>query len=159
LGADIITLRDIFYQNKDENGGQLFEAIDKMNTGGTYIFLFHESKKETVDNMLNNLDATFNVFGAWDDYDVHFRYFTALPIRVVGRVVKSTPTVLWANHLSAFKSNDIPAEIEHPRDPVQHQETHTMGMNIVHRYIKRKHSSKYSIIHDFQYIYTRTRCQ
>jgi hypothetical protein len=64
------------------------------------------------DNMLNNLDATLDAFGAWDDCDVHFRYLTSLPISVVGRVVKSTPTDFWANHLSAFKPNGIPEEID-----------------------------------------------
>jgi hypothetical protein len=83
-----------------------------MNTGGTYKFLFHENKTETVDNMLNNLDATLDAFRAWDDCDVHFRYLTALPISVVGRVVKSTPVAFWANHLSALKANGIPAEID-----------------------------------------------
>jgi hypothetical protein len=51
-----------------------------------------------------------DAFGAWEDCDVHFRYPTSLPISVVGRVVKSTATAFWANHLSAFKPN-IPAEI------------------------------------------------
>jgi hypothetical protein len=111
LDAATVTLRDLFYQYKDEYGGQLFDAIEKMNTGGTYIFLFYESKTETVDNMLNNLDATLDAFVAWDDCDAHFRYLTALPISVVGRVVKSTPTSFWANHLPAFKANGIPAEI------------------------------------------------
>jgi hypothetical protein len=112
LDAATVTLRDICYQYKDEDGGQLFDAIKNTNTGGTYIFLFHERKTETVQNMLNNLDATLDAFGAWDDCDLHFRYPTTLPIRVVGRVVKSTPTAFWANHLSAFKANDIPAEID-----------------------------------------------
>jgi hypothetical protein len=30
----------------------------------------------------------------------------------VGRVVKPTLTDFWANHLAAFKSNGIPAEID-----------------------------------------------
>jgi hypothetical protein len=76
-----------------------------MNMGGTYRFLFHERKMETVDNMLSNLDATLYTLRAWDDCDVHFRYMAALPISVVGRVAKSTPTAFWANHLAALKSN------------------------------------------------------
>jgi hypothetical protein len=92
MDAATVTLRDIFYQYKDNNGGQLFDAIEKTDTGGTYRFLLHESKTETVDNMLNNLDTTFDAFGAWGDCDTHFRYLTALPISVVGRVVKSTHT-------------------------------------------------------------------
>jgi hypothetical protein len=44
MDAATVTLRDIFYQYKDDDGGQLFIAIEKINTGGTYIFLFHESK-------------------------------------------------------------------------------------------------------------------
>jgi hypothetical protein len=35
-----------------------------------------------------------------------------LPISVVGIVVKYTPAVFWANHLSAFKVNGIPVEID-----------------------------------------------
>jgi hypothetical protein len=111
LDAATVTLRDSFYQYKGKDGGKLFDAIEKTNTGGTYRFLFRESKKETVDNMLNNLDATLDAFGAWDDCGIHFRYLTALPISVVGRVVKSTPTAFWANQLPAFKANDIPVEI------------------------------------------------
>jgi hypothetical protein len=72
IDAATFTLRDIFYQYKDDDGGQLFDTIEKTNTGGTYIFLFNKSKIETVDNMLQNLDATLDAFGAWDDCDVHF---------------------------------------------------------------------------------------
>jgi hypothetical protein len=89
----------------------LFDAIEKTNKGGTYGFLFHESKIEIIDNMLNNLDAALDTFGSWDYCDVHFRYLTSLPISVIGRVV-TTPTSFWANHLSAFKPNGIPAEID-----------------------------------------------
>jgi hypothetical protein len=98
MDAATVTLHKIFYQYKDDDGGQLFDAIEKMSTGGTYRFLFHERNVETVDNMLSNCDATFDAFGAWGDCDVHFRYTTALPISVVGRVSKSTPTAFWANY-------------------------------------------------------------
>jgi hypothetical protein len=64
---------------------------------------------DIFDNMLNNLDTALDSFGAWDDCDVHFRYLTALPISLVGRVVKLTHTAVWENHLSAFRANDIPA--------------------------------------------------
>jgi hypothetical protein len=37
---------------------------------------------------------------------------TVYPIGVVGRVAKSTPTAFWTNHLSAFKNNGIPTEID-----------------------------------------------
>jgi hypothetical protein len=107
-----ITLRDIFYQYKDDDGGQLFDPIEKTNTGETYILLSYESKMETGGNMLNSQYATLDAFGAWDDCDIHIRYLTALPISVVVRVVKYTPTAFWGNHLSAFKANGIPAEID-----------------------------------------------
>jgi hypothetical protein len=107
-----VTLRDICFQYKDNYKGQLFNAIDKTNTGGTYRFLLHESKMETVDKVLNNLDTTLDAFGAWDDCDVHLRYLTAVPISLVGRVVKSTPTSFWENYLSAFRVNDNPSEID-----------------------------------------------
>jgi hypothetical protein len=112
MNAATVTLREIFYHYKDGYGGQLFNAIKKTNTGGTYIFIVHERNTETVDSMLSNLDATLDAFGACDDCDVHFRYLTALPISVVGREAKSIPTAFWANHLSAFKVNGIPAEID-----------------------------------------------
>jgi hypothetical protein len=112
MDSATVTLWDIFYQYKDDDGGQLFDAFDKTNTGGTYRIIFHESKIETVDNMINNLDATLDAFGAWDDCDVHFQYLTLLPISLVGRVVKYTPTAFWANHLSSFKANGIPADID-----------------------------------------------
>jgi hypothetical protein len=107
-----IDIVNIYYQYKDEDGGQLFDAIEKTNTGGTYRFISHESKIEIVDNMLKKLDATVYAFGAWDDCDVHFRYLTSLPISLVERVLKSTPTAFWENHLSAFKPNGIPSEID-----------------------------------------------
>jgi hypothetical protein len=69
----------------------------------------HERNTDKVDNMLSYLDATLDTFGAWDDCDVHFRYMTALSIRVVGCASKSTPAAFWANHLAASKSNGISA--------------------------------------------------
>jgi hypothetical protein len=90
----------------------LIDAIEKTNTGGTYIFLFHEKKIEVIDNMLNNRDATLDEICAWGKYDVHYRYMAAYPISAVDRVAKTTPTAFWTNHLSAFKSNGIPTEID-----------------------------------------------
>jgi hypothetical protein len=90
----------------------LFDAIEKTNKGGTYRFLFHESEIAIFDNMLNNLESTLDAFGAWYDCDVHFIYLTLLPMSVVGRLIKSTPTAFLANHLSAFKPNGILAEID-----------------------------------------------
>jgi hypothetical protein len=90
----------------------LIEALDKTNTGGAYRFLFHEKNTESINNMLNNLDATLDEIGAWGECDVNYRYMTAYPIGVVGRVAKSMPTAFWTNHLSYFKSNGIPTEID-----------------------------------------------
>jgi hypothetical protein len=112
IDAATISLRDVLYQYKDSEGKQLIDAVEKMNTGGTCIFLFHEKKTESTDNMLNNLDATLDEIGAWGECDVHYRYMTAYPIGVVDRVAKSTPTDFWTNHLSALKGNGIPTEIE-----------------------------------------------
>jgi hypothetical protein len=42
LDTATISIRDVFYQYKDGEGKQLINAIKKKNTGGTYIFLFHE---------------------------------------------------------------------------------------------------------------------
>jgi hypothetical protein len=53
--------------------------------------------------MLGNLDIILNTFGAWDECDVQFRYLTALPIIVVGRVANSTLTAFWGNHLAGSK--------------------------------------------------------
>jgi hypothetical protein len=102
----------VFYQYKDSEGKQLIESIDKTNTGGTYIFIFHEKKTESIDNMLNDLDATLDEIGAWGECDVHYRCMTAYPIGVVGIISKSAPTAFWTNHLSSFKSNGIPTEID-----------------------------------------------
>jgi hypothetical protein len=102
----------VFYQYKDSEGKQLIDAIEKTNTGGTYRFLFHEKKTESIDNMLNNLYATLDEIGARGECDVHYRYMMAYPIGVVGRVAKSTPTDFGTNHLSALKSNCIPTEID-----------------------------------------------
>jgi hypothetical protein len=111
--AATISLRDVFYQYKDSEGKKLIEAIEKTNTGGTYISLFHERKTESIGNMLNNLDAILDEIGAWGECDVHYRYMTAYPIGVVDRVANSPPpTAFWTTHLSAFKSNGIPTEID-----------------------------------------------
>jgi hypothetical protein len=67
MDAATVTLRDIFYQYKDDKGCELFGEIEKTNKGGTCRFLFHESKIETVDKMLNNLDAKLDAFWVWDD--------------------------------------------------------------------------------------------
>jgi hypothetical protein len=85
-------LREIFYQYKYDDGGQLFDAIEKTNRGGTYRLLFHERTMETVENMLSNLDEILDAFGARDDCDVQFRYMIALPISVMGLVAKYTLT-------------------------------------------------------------------
>jgi hypothetical protein len=102
----------VFYQYKDSEGKQLIDDKENKNTGGTYIFLFHEKKTESIDNMLNNLNATLDEIGARGECDVHYRYMTAYPIGVVGRVAKSPPAAFWTNHLSAFRSNGIPTEID-----------------------------------------------
>jgi hypothetical protein len=90
----------------------LIDAIEKKNTGGMYIFLFHEKKTESINNMPNNLNATLDEIGAWRKCNAHYRYMTAYPISVLGRVAKSTPTAFCNNHLSAFKSNGMPTEID-----------------------------------------------
>jgi hypothetical protein len=112
IDAATISLRDVFYQYKDSEGKHLIDVIEKTNTGGTYRSLFHEKKTESIDNMLNNLDATLDEIGVWGECDAHYRYTTAYPIDVVDRVAKSTPTAFWNNHLSAFKSNGIPTDID-----------------------------------------------
>jgi hypothetical protein len=83
MDSATVTLRDILYQYKDDEGGQLFNAIEKTNKGGTCRCIFHEIKIDIVESMLNNLDATLNAFGAWDDCDVHFIYLTYIPISAV----------------------------------------------------------------------------
>jgi hypothetical protein len=71
MDAATVTLRDILYQYKVDNGGQLFDAIEKTSAEGTCRFLCHESKTETFDDMINNLDttldATLDAFGARDN--------------------------------------------------------------------------------------------
>jgi hypothetical protein len=104
MDAATIILREIFYRYKDKDGGQqLFDAINKTNTGGTYRFLFHERNMDTAGKMPGNLDATVDASGAWDGCDIHFRYFTALSISVVGRIAKSTPTAFWENSSHLLK--------------------------------------------------------
>jgi hypothetical protein len=112
MDAETATLREIFYQYKNDDGGQLFEAIEKTNRGGTFRFLFHERNTETVENTLSNLDETLNTFGVWDDCDVHFQYLKVLPIIVVGCIAKSTTTAFWTNHLAVFTPNGIPLKID-----------------------------------------------
>jgi hypothetical protein len=66
LGEDVdmdsagITLRDVFFNQQGGNGSWLLDAIEKTSTGGTYRFLFQQSKAEEVDNMLQHIDETLN---------------------------------------------------------------------------------------------------
>jgi hypothetical protein len=97
-----ISLRDIFYNHQDKEGNRLIDAIQKTSTGGTYRFLFQQSKAEEGDNMLEHIDENLNSFGDWDERHTHFRYLPSTPISVVGRVPCSTQPAFWANHLSQF---------------------------------------------------------
>jgi hypothetical protein len=105
-----IKLRDIFYNNQDKEGNRLIDAIEKTSTGGTYRFLFQQSKAEEVDKMLEHIDDTLKSIGDWDECHTHFRYLPSMPISVVGRVPRSTQPAFWANHLSQFCAS-IPSEI------------------------------------------------
>jgi hypothetical protein len=90
LGGDVdmdpagISLRDIFYNHQDKEGNRLIDAIKKTSTGGTYRFLFQQSKAEEVDKMLEHIDETLNSIGDWDECHTHFRYLTSMPISVAG---------------------------------------------------------------------------
>jgi hypothetical protein len=116
LGEDVdmdpagITLRDIFYNHQDKEGNILIDAIEKTSTGGTYRFLFQQSKSEEVDKMLEHIDDTLKSIGNWDECHTHFRYLPSMPISVVGRVPRSTQPAFWGKHLSQF-STSIPSEI------------------------------------------------
>jgi hypothetical protein len=116
LGEDVdmdpagITLRDIFFNYHDKNGNRLIDAIEKTSTGGTYRFLFQQSKTEEVDKMLEHIDDTLTSIGDWDECHTHFRYLPSIPISVVGHIPRTTHPAFWANHLSQF-STAIPSEI------------------------------------------------
>jgi hypothetical protein len=47
--AATVTLRDIFYQYKDDDGGQLFDAIEKTNTGSDHPV----SQQGTISRLIN----------------------------------------------------------------------------------------------------------
>jgi hypothetical protein len=116
LGEDVdmdpagISLRYILYNHQDKEGNRLIDAIEKTSTGGTYRFLFQQSKAEEVDTMLEHIDETLNSIGDWEECHTHFRYLPSMSISVVGRVPRSTHPAFWANHLSQFRTN-IPSEI------------------------------------------------
>jgi hypothetical protein len=116
LGEDVdmdptgITLRDIFFNYQDKIGNRLVDEIEKKSTGGTYRFIFQQSKTEEVDKMLEHIDNTLTSIGDWDECHMHFRYLPSMPISVVGRIPRTTNPSLWANNLSQF-STAIPSEI------------------------------------------------
>jgi hypothetical protein len=85
-----ITLRDIFYTHQDKDGNRLIYEIEKTISGGTYRFLFQQSKSEEVDKMLEHNDETLNSIGDWDECHTHFRYLPSMPISVVGCVPRTT---------------------------------------------------------------------
>jgi hypothetical protein len=105
-----IALRDIFYNYQDKYGNQLIDAIEKTSNGGTYHFLFQQSKAEEVDKMLEHIDEMLNYIGDWDECHTHFKYLPSMPIRVVGRIPRTTQPAFWASHLSQFRMT-IPSEI------------------------------------------------
>jgi hypothetical protein len=92
----------------------------RKRTRGTYIFLFHESKTDTVDNMLSNLDVTVDAFGAWDGSDIHFRYMAALLINIVVRVAKST-RLPFGKTTCSFQIKWHPSGNRYSRTPIQHK--------------------------------------
>jgi hypothetical protein len=105
-----ITLRDILYNHQDKEGNRLIDANEKTSTGGTYHFVFQQSKAEKVDKMLEHINETLNSIGDWEECHTNFRYLPSMPISVVGRVPRSTQPAFWANHLSQFRT-DTPSEI------------------------------------------------
>jgi hypothetical protein len=116
LGEDVdmdpagITLRDILYNHQDKEGNPLIDSIEKTSTGGTYRFLFQQSRAEEVDKMLEHIDDTLKYIVNWDEFHTHLRYLPSMPISVVGRVPRSTQPAFWANHLSQL-CTAIPSEI------------------------------------------------
>jgi tRNA G37 N-methylase Trm5 len=72
MDPSVITLRDIFFTYHDKNGNRLIDAIDKTSTGGTYHFLFQQSKTEEVDKILEHIDDTLTSIGYWDECHTHF---------------------------------------------------------------------------------------
>jgi hypothetical protein len=116
LGEDVdmdpagITLRDILFNYHDKNGNRLIDAIEKTSTGGTYRFLFQQSKTEEVDKMLEHTNNTLTFIGDSDECHTHFRYLPSILISVVERIPRITQPAFRANHLSQF-SSAIPSEI------------------------------------------------
>jgi hypothetical protein len=58
-----MTLRDILYNHQDKEGNRLIDEIEKTSTGGTFHFLFQQSKAEDVDKMLEHIDETLISIG------------------------------------------------------------------------------------------------
>jgi hypothetical protein len=79
-----ISLRDILYNHHDKEGNILIDAIKKKSTGGTYRFLFQQSRAEEVNKMLEHIDETLNSIGDWEECHTHFRYLPSMQISIVG---------------------------------------------------------------------------
>jgi hypothetical protein len=61
--------------------------------------------------MLANIDSDLDKIGQWEECNTHYRYLPSNPITVIGSIPRSTPTMFWAQHLSAFQVGPIPGEI------------------------------------------------
>jgi hypothetical protein len=79
-----ITLRDIMFSYQDKSRNRLIDAIERTSTGGTYRFLFQQSKTEEVDKTLEHIDDTLTSIVDWDECHKYFRYLPSMPISVVG---------------------------------------------------------------------------
>jgi hypothetical protein len=85
-----ITLSNIFFNYQDKSGNRMIDAIEKTSTRGTHRFIFQKSKIEEVDKVLEHIGDTLTSIGDWDECHTQFRYLPSMPIRVFGRVPRTT---------------------------------------------------------------------
>jgi hypothetical protein len=111
-----VTIREVLYNHKESKGAQLFESIEKTNTGGTHRVLFDETKTVEVDALLDNLDGSLASLGNWTNCHTHYRYHTNEEIHIVGNAPRPSATrntsAFWTSHLTEFQIQGIPVEID-----------------------------------------------
>jgi hypothetical protein len=116
MDASGVTIREVLYNHKDEKGANIFESIEKTNSGGIYRVLFDEANTVDVDAVLDNLDEYLVSLGDWKNCHTHNRYHTNEEIHIVGSVPRPSETcntsAFWTSHLEEFQIQCIPVEID-----------------------------------------------
>jgi hypothetical protein len=111
-----VTIGKVLYNHKDSKDAKIFESIEKMNNGGTYLVLFDEARTVKVDAVLHSLNGSLANLGDWTNCHTHYRYHTNEERRIVESVPRPSATrntsTFWTSHLAELQIKGILVEID-----------------------------------------------